>query len=206
MRGALAPPPPAWNHAPMKAIAILLVMAAGAFAQGTRADYDRAEKWYLEAIETLRAQEGEHAEAIIDNYAGLAELYFQTGQYQQAEPILRQVLDERRQILGLRDPAVADAMEELGLNMLDQGRYAEAEQLVREALELRIEVLGSEPHPDISENLTNLGMVEDMLGRYDETKKLYQQALAMDRARFARAASESRAAPGSSSGILSRNP
>jgi tetratricopeptide (TPR) repeat protein len=146
-----------------------------------RAEYDRAETLYLEAIETLQSKAGDHSEAILDNFAGLAELYFQTGQYELAEPVLRRVLAERRQVLGPRDPAVADAMEELGLNMFDQGRYEEAERLVREALDLRTDVLGGEPHPDISANLTNLGMVEKMLGRYDETEKLYQQALAMDR-------------------------
>ena len=142
-----------------------------------RADYDRAEKLYLEAIETLQTQEGEHAEAILDNFAGLAELYFQTGQYEQAEPILRRVLDDRRQMLDPLDPAIADAMQELGLNMLDQGRYEEAEVLIRDALEFRVEVLGSEPHPDLN-NLAEVYLTNDQL---EKAESMYLQALEMQR-------------------------
>ena len=146
-----------------------------------QADYEQAEKLYREAIDNLEQADAVHTQEYIDNIAGLAELYYQTGQYEQAEPLLRQVLDERQRLLDPDDPEVADAMEELGMNMFDQGRYEEAEQLVRGALTLRIGSMGSEPHPQISENQSNLAMVLQILGRIDEAEALYKQALAMDR-------------------------
>ena len=144
-----------------------------------QAEYSDAEALYLEAIARLE-QEG-NRQAVVDNLAGLAELYFQTGQYEEAEPILRQVLEERRRLLQPDDPAVAEALEELGLNMFDQGRYEESAEILRDALARRTRSLGSEPHPDVSENLSNLGMVVNLLGHYEETESLYEQALAMDR-------------------------
>lgn len=146
-----------------------------------QANYEEAEHLYREAIGNLEQQGEESSLAYADNIAGLAELYFQTGQYELAEPLLRQVLAARQQSLDPSDPGVADAEEELGLNMFDQGRYEEAEQLLRHALQLRLKTLGGEPHPDISQNQSNLAMVLKTLDRIDEAEALYQQALAMDR-------------------------
>ena len=145
------------------------------------AEYERAEKLYLEAIALLEASNQGDSLAEIDNLAGLAQLYFLTGQYEEAEPILRRVLNARRQALGAENPAVADAIQELGLNMFDQGKYEDSEAQVREALELRLKALGDEPHPDIAENMNNLGMVLSQLGRMDETEELYRKALEMNR-------------------------
>jgi len=145
------------------------------------AEYDKAEKLYLEAIAKLEAAGEGDSLATIDNLAGLAELYNLMGAYEKAEPILRQVLERRRAVLAAEDPAVADATEELGRNMASRSKYEEAETLLREALVLRQKILGSEPHPDLAENLNNLAGVVEMLGRADETEALYEQALAMNR-------------------------
>jgi tetratricopeptide (TPR) repeat protein len=145
------------------------------------ADYEIAEKLYLEAIATLEEAGRSGSLAAIDNLAGLAELYIQMGRYEQAGPILREVLERRRRVLGPEDPAVAEATEELGLSLFYQGEYEGAEPLLQEALKLRRKLLGSEPHPDLAENMNSLALVLQMLGRIDETQQLYEQALAMNR-------------------------
>lgn len=145
------------------------------------ADYENAEQLYLEAIAALEEAGEGGSLAAIDNLAGLAEVYVQMGQYEQSAAIQREVLERRRGVLGPEDPAVAEATEELGLSLLYQGKYEEAEPLVQESLDLRRKLLGNEPHPDLAENMNSLALVLEMLGRSDETRQLYEQALAMNR-------------------------
>src|SRR5690606_36355229 len=117
----------------------------------------------------------------IDINAALAELYFRTGDYARAEPVLQQVLAERLQRFGREDPSVAKAIEELGLNQFDQGNLEPAELRLREALGLRWGILGEEPHPHLAENLNNLALVVMTAGNYTEAESLYRDALAMNR-------------------------
>ncbi|PLW81989.1 hypothetical protein CWI75_12930 [Kineobactrum sediminis] len=142
------------------------------------ADYDRAAMLYAEALSAIGSDGGELR---IDINAALAELYFRTGDYVRAEPVLQQVLAERRQLLGREDPSVAKAIEEIGLNQFDQGNLAKAEARLREALELRWQTLGREPHPHIAENLNNLALVLMTAGNYEQAEILYREALAMNR-------------------------
>jgi len=145
------------------------------------AEFDAAEALYLESMEQLRSNDETDSSEMGDALAGLAEVYFQTGRYEDAEPLLQQVLRHRKRRLGDKDPAVADAIEELGLNKFDQGDFEAAEALLREALALRRELLGSAPHPEISENLSNLAMVLQNLDRFDESETLLIETLAIDR-------------------------
>ncbi len=94
-----------------------------------RAELQPAEILYLEAIERLENSGAQNSQEMADAHAGLAELYFRMGRYEDAEPVLVLVLEERRRLLGPDDPAVADAIEELGLNKFDQGEFEDAEQL-----------------------------------------------------------------------------
>ncbi len=149
-----------------------------------RAELEPAEILYLEAIERLGNAGAQNSQEMADAHAGLAELYFRMGRYEDAEPVLESVLEDRRLLFGPDDPSVADAIEELGLNKFDQGEFEEAEQYLRESLALRETIFGEEPHPDLSENLNNLGLLLMESGRYDESEELYRRALAMDRSLY----------------------
>ncbi len=144
-----------------------------------KAEYERAEKIYRESLAALASAGPTDGQLELDVTAALAELHFRTGQYELAEPLLHEVLEDRRKLLGEKDPRVADAIEELGLNLFDQGRYEEAEVRLRESLALRQEILGEEPHPAISQNLNNLALIRRVRGDLDEAEALYQQALEM---------------------------
>jgi tetratricopeptide (TPR) repeat protein len=146
-----------------------------------KAEYERAEQFYREALAALAADEAPDERLVLDLKAALAELHFRTGQYEQATPLLESVLKGRRELLGDDDPKVADAMEELGLNLFDRGRYEEAEKRLRESLALRRTILGEEPHPDVAENLNNLALILRSMGNLDEARVLYKQALDMQR-------------------------
>lgn len=146
-----------------------------------KAELEPAETLYLEAIERLEKSGAQGSQEMADAHAGLAELYFHMGRYEDAEPLLTLVLEERRRLLGPEDPAVADAIEELGLNQFDQGKFDVAEQHLREALALRREIFGDEPHPDVAENVNNLALLLMESDRYDESELLFQDAMTMYR-------------------------
>ena len=146
------------------------------------AQYDSAADLYQEALEVIAlATNDDDSELRININAALAELYFRTGDYARAEPVLQQVLRERLQRYGSEDPSVAKAIEELGLNQFDQGNLEQAELRLREALALRWRVLGREPHPHLAENLNNLALVVMTAGNHAEAESLYRDALAMNR-------------------------
>ena len=148
------------------------------------AELEPAETLYLEAIERLENSGAQNSHEMADAHAGLAELYFHMGRYEDAEPMLISVLEERRRLLGPEDPAVADAIEELGLNQFDQGEFDVAEQHLREALALRQNIFGEQPHPDVAENLNNLALLLMESGRFDESEALYRRAMTMYRALY----------------------
>ena len=145
-----------------------------------KAELEPSETLYLEAIGRLESAGAQNTQKMADAHAGLAELYFRMGRYEDAEPVLVLVLEERRRLLGPDDPAVADAIEELGLNKFDQGEFEDAERYLRESLALRETIFGEQPHPDLSENLNNLALLLMESGRYDESEALYRNAMAMN--------------------------
>jgi tetratricopeptide (TPR) repeat protein len=144
-----------------------------------KAEFDRAEQFYREALSSLPADQPENLPQILDLKAALAELHFRTGQYELATPLLKSVLEGRLDLFGTDDPKVADAVEELGLNLFDRGRYEEAAERLRESLALRRRILGEEPHTDVAENLNNLALILRSMGRLGEAETLYTQALHM---------------------------
>ncbi|MFM7449309.1 MAG: tetratricopeptide repeat protein [Leptolyngbyaceae cyanobacterium] len=108
----------------------------------------------------------------------LAQLYASQGRYEEAEPLLREALQLRRELLGERNPDVATSLNNLALLYNAQGRYEEAEPLYREALQLRRELLGDR-HPDVATSLNNLALLYKDQGRYEEAEPLYLEALAI---------------------------
>src|SRR4051794_38695366 len=64
----------------------------------------------------------------------LATQYLEQGRITDAEPLLAQVLNTERRVLGMEHPDTLGAIDELGTLYLNQGRYRRAEALFREAL------------------------------------------------------------------------
>jgi tetratricopeptide (TPR) repeat protein len=158
---------------------IVETMLHMAYVDTVSAEMESAEKLYAEAIERLNSAGASDGLEMTDARAGLAELYYQMGRFEEAEPLLTSVLEDRRRILGDVDPAVADAIEELGLNQYDQGKLEDAEQYLRESLVMRRQLLGDRPHPDLAENIFNLAFVLNELGRYEEVEARYLEAMGM---------------------------
>ena len=93
------------------------------------------------------------------------------GQLGLAEPLLRQAMEIRRQVLGEQHPSFATSLNNLAELCRSTGRNEEAERLFRQALAIDRKVLG-EQHPDFATDLSNLASLYDSMGRYEEAERL----------------------------------
>ena len=110
------------------------------------------------------------------SYGNFAATLNAQGQYDDAEPLLRKVLEILTRVLGEDHPDTATSYNNLASNLNARGHYDEAEPLQRKALEIRTRVLG-EDHPDTAISYNNIaGNLNDQ-GRYDEAEPLFRKAL-----------------------------
>jgi tetratricopeptide (TPR) repeat protein len=112
-----------------------------------------------------------------------AQLLFQTAsylsgraRYGEAEPLCKQVLQIRRQVLGAEHPDVAASLNNLAGLYRDQGKYEQAEPLCEQALQIRRQVL-DERHPDVAQSLNNLAVLYQDQGKYEQAERVFEQAL-----------------------------
>jgi len=87
-------------------------------------------------------------------------VYYEQGQTDKVESLLKESLDIKRREYGNDHPTVLKALNNLALLYQEQGRYAEAEPLYRQALAIREKVLGPD-HTDVAFTLNNLGELLD---------------------------------------------
>src|SRR6185369_5572804 len=74
----------------------------------------------------------------------IGSVYQKTGQYGQAEEMLRVALELCRKRFGPESLETAAALNELGLALMRNGKYSQAEQVNREALAIRRRGFGDE--------------------------------------------------------------
>jgi eukaryotic-like serine/threonine-protein kinase len=110
----------------------------------------------------------------------IGKVYFDLGQYTNAEAMHRQALALRKKLLGSEHPDVATSLNNLGNVVRQQGKFAEAETLYRQALAMRQKLLGSE-HADVAGVLNNLATVLWERGKFAEAESRYREALAMQK-------------------------
>lgn len=108
----------------------------------------------------------------------VAHYYFKRGRYAEAEPLYRQSLAIRQQVLGEEDPEVGTSLNLLGELFRVQARYVEAEPLQERSLAIREKALGQN-HPDVALTLDNLGAIYCATGRYAEAEPLFKRALSI---------------------------
>jgi len=89
----------------------------------------------------------------------------------QAEPYLREALQQRRHVLGEENPDTLSSINSLGNLLLAEGKSKEAEPYLREALEKKRHVLGDE-HPDTLISAISMGSLLVAQGKHAEAVKL----------------------------------
>lgn len=67
----------------------------------------------------------------------MGHFYHIQGKYQQAEPLLKQVLEIQEKILGAKHPALAEVLETYAVLLRETGRTAEAAEMEARAKAIR---------------------------------------------------------------------
>jgi len=141
--------------------------------------YTEAREHLERAVELSGGLESREPEALAA-ISELGNLYIRLGLLDQAETLVRRVLEVRLETLGEEHPSTLAAMNGLANLMWAQGRYDEVEPLDRRTLEIRRRVLGPE-HPDTIRSLNGLAATLFNRGRYAEAAPLFEEAFAVER-------------------------
>lgn len=104
---------------------------------------------------------------------GIAYVLEDLGNLAEAEPILRQVIADRQQLLGPEHPETLRGRNSLAGVFFSQHKYVEAEQEQQAVLSLRERVLGPE-HPDTLTTRNNLALTLNDQGRHTEAVREYR--------------------------------
>ncbi|CUS08951.1 unnamed protein product, partial [Tuber aestivum] len=98
------------------------------------------------------------------------------GRAEEAEEILRNVLEDLGGLLGPNDPDALECLSYLASVMNDLGKYDESETMNRYAFEVRDKALGKD-HPDTLTSSNNLAFVLQYQGNYGESERMHRRAL-----------------------------
>jgi len=128
----------------------------------------------------IEAELSEQPEVRAKLMATIGAVYYKLGLFAEAEPLYRQSLELREQVLGAEDSETLGSMNNLATLYMNAGRPDEAEPLYVAALAGRRRVLGSQ-HPDTLVSMNNLAILSRKLGRHDVAERLYTEALAAQR-------------------------
>jgi tetratricopeptide (TPR) repeat protein len=109
----------------------------------------------------------------------LGTLYRAQAQYDEAEPLMRRVVEIYNAACEPDHLNVAVSIESLAILLRDTNRLGEAEPLMRRALSIDEKVYGPD-HPKVAIVLNNLATVLYATNRLDEAEPLMRRALAID--------------------------
>ena len=141
--------------------------------------FEAAERQLQAALET-RQRIGADRLLVAQSLFDLARTQFLRFKLKEAEPLLRESLAIRREILGGKHRDVAAILNALGALLQRAGRMDEAELVMREALAIRREVLGPDD-PDVASTLNNLGMILRGKGDIASAAPILREALDLRR-------------------------
>jgi len=110
----------------------------------------------------------------------LALLYQAWGDYSKAEPLLRQSLEVRKELVGEKHWTYALSVHNLAVLYSTQGDYAKAEPLFRQTLEIRKQVLG-EKHPHYIVTLGSLALLHLSQGNFAQAEPLYRRTMELSK-------------------------
>jgi eukaryotic-like serine/threonine-protein kinase len=140
-----------------------------------KGDLGEAEQYLRRAIAVSRKYPDQATETLTMT-SNLGGVLADRGRLDEAEHILRDVLQQRRRILGEQHPQVSTSMGRLGHALLVRGRYGEAERLYRESLRRNRTALG-DSHLDTLNTMSSLADVLQEEGSLPESESLYRQAI-----------------------------
>ena len=144
--------------------------------------YPEAESLLLEAVSLAPQLNGKDRALVAGAKNMLAALHSDLGDYQQAETLARDSLEEFQKLATERF-GIAESQANLGVILRTEGKYSEAEPALRDALALYRQLLG-ENHPSVAYAWVHLGHLHYLEGKYVEAEeevrkslKLYEETL-----------------------------
>ncbi|BCR88831.1 uncharacterized protein ACHE_50029A [Aspergillus chevalieri] len=143
-------------------------------------DHTNRQLWreYLpHALFLLGANEfQENQEQYVDYIENVGTCLDSDGRYKEAEKLLVQVMEIRKQVLGPEHPSILTSMANLASTYRNQGRWKEAEELQLQVMETWKQVLGPE-HPSTLTSMANLASTYRDQGRWKEAEELFLQGM-----------------------------
>ncbi len=130
----------------------------------------------VEEARRVFAQPGHSRADYAQAVAGLANLRFYRGEYNESEKLNQEALELYRGLHGEAHPVVAELLINLGAIQQDTGNYVEAEKFHREALG-KIEAYYGPQHPKSASTLTLVGRALILQKRSQEASGLLRRAL-----------------------------
>ncbi len=150
------------------------LLAAGIMAR-TLGEYKEAQPW-LEKLLQLRQKETTETADLALTQKELAYLYYNMGNYEEAEPLYNRSLEITEKVFGKDHPEVAVTLNNLASLYYTMGNYEEAEPLYNRSLEITEKVLGKD-HPGVAATLNNLAELYSLQFNYEEAEPLYNRSL-----------------------------
>jgi serine/threonine protein kinase/tetratricopeptide (TPR) repeat protein len=147
--------------------------------------YDEAEAHLLEALAIQEAVLGPDHIDVAATLDGIGAVNQQAGDFVEAERYLERALELKRQIYGVDHPDVAATLANLGAAAYGRGDAARAEPLYREALAIQRARIPDSGRLGVT--LSNLALLLQETGRYDDAEALYLEDLERGRRRLGQA-------------------
>ena len=111
----------------------------------------------------------------------LGNLLWNTGRYDEAEPLMREALEGTEAAFGKHHPTMAVCLSNLALLLQDTNRIEEAEPMFRKALEIDEAAFGKD-HPTSAIRWNNLAMLLKDTNRIEEAEPMFRKALEIEAA------------------------
>lgn len=143
-----------------------------------RADLDRSQALYLQALAVLESHPGTDEPELARGLAGLATVHHARGELQEAESARRRVLEIYERRFGDGHPDLAQALSQLADTLGWQGRDQEAAPLHERAVGVLEKVYGPE-HRAVASGLNRLGSLYGRMGKLDAARTAFERSTAI---------------------------
>ena len=141
---------------------------------------------YELAIQNLQAAVDMHRQvhdkpydpAISEAISNLALVYLEIGDYERAESLYREALENDRKVYGQRHPELSTTLNNLALVYQDMGNLEAAEDMYEQVIDMDREFLPAD-HPQLAMSIGNLAWLKLDKGELDRAIELQEEALDM---------------------------
>lgn len=141
--------------------------------------HEQAIALFKRSLETRRRVLGKHPD-VASSLADLGLVLSFHGEFDSAEPFLRESLEMRRELFGNEQEDVANSLGALSSLMYQKNNLAEAERLGLEAMQMRRRIFGAE-HPKVAVSLETMGAIMYEQSKFQESENYLLEAIAMRR-------------------------